>query len=928
MKKILSLTVFILTVLVCGINAQTTGIISGTVLDKSNNDVLIGANVVVPGTDFGASTDLDGKFVIKGLTPGKYNIRVSFISYQTVNIENVEVKAGQTTTVNVPLAPSATELEEVVVTAEALSNSEGAVLKIQKNSDEIVDGISAELISKNNSSDGTDVLKRMTGVTIADGKFAYIRGVGDRYNNTTLNGANLPSTEPEKKSFSYDIFPAGLIENIVTSKTFTPDKPADFSGGLVQIKTVEFPNKLSVGVSLSSSFNTITTGKDFLSYEGGRRFLGNDDGTRSLPSFLPSDRINISKYSPSQLQEFGRSFKNNWNFSNSSAPLNAGFSLTVGDKFDISNDQVLGFIAAINYSNSNEIQDAERSYYFVETGNVIEPKYAYTGTSYKNSVMLGGMFNVSFKIDGKNKVSLKNIYNQNADDEVTSYSGESVSNSAFRNLYSTRYVTRNLFSSQLIGEHYFSLLSGLNFDWNLNYARSNREEPDAKRYIKQRAIEDPTEPMRIQIDQSNLTRFFGDLIDNNTGGSVDFKLRAFENPMLPTFKFGLAYDYKDRKFDARLFGFRNVPGGNFMREDELTRGSIEDLFAPENFTSNFLEIVEITKPSDSYSSEQTIAAGYFAFDYNVTDQIKVITGFRVENSNQKMDSKSLTGEPVKVDQKYNDFLPSLNVVYQPTEYLNVRAAYSRTLARPEFREIAPFSYYDFLENELVQGNPALKRSLITNYDLRLELFPARATELIALSVFYKEFSDPIEQTLVASANEPIRSYANANKAENLGVELEVRKNLDFILPQLDFLSFVGNISYISSKVKFDESGLNGSTFQETERSLQGQADYILNFGLYYDGYTNGFNASVVYNKVGEKIAKVGTVNLGNVVERPRDQVDLMVSQKLFDNWTVKMAVKDLFENDYVQVQKTPAGERVSQKIKKGRDFSVGVSYKF
>ncbi len=928
MKKFTSKLFLLLTIFVSGVNAQSTGSISGSVLDRTNNDMLIGANVVVLGTDFGASTDLDGKYLIKGLNPGKYNLKVSFISYQSVTIENIEVKAGQTSNVNVPLAPAATELEEVVVTAEALSNSEGAVLKIQKNSDEIVDGISAELISKNNSSDGTDVLKRMTGVTIADGKFAFIRGVGDRYNNTTLNGANLPSTEPEKKSFSYDIFPAGLIENIITSKTFTPDKPADFSGGLVQIKTVEFPEKLSVGVSLSSSFNTLTTGKDFMSYAGGSRFLGTDDGTRALPSVIPSGKINISQFTAAQLQEYGRSFKNNWNFNSSAAPLNAGISISVGDKFDLGGDQVVGFVAALNYSNSNATEDAERSYYFVETGTVIEPKYAYAGRSYKNSVMLGGMFNISYKIDPKNKISLKNIYNQNADDEVTEYSGESTSNSAYRTLYSTRYVTRNLFSTQFIGEHYFSVLSGLNFDWNLNYARSNREEPDAKRYIRQRGLDDPNEQMRIQIDQSNLTRFFGDLVDNNTGGSVDFKLKAFENPMLPTFKIGVAYDYKDRKFDARLFGFRNVPGGDFLREDAFILGSIENLFAPENFSSNFIEIVEITKPSDSYSSEQSISAAYIAFDYNLTDQIKIITGFRVENSNQKMDSQSLTGQQVNVDKNYNDFLPSLNVVYQPTEFLNVRAAYSRTLARPEFREIAPFTYYDFLENELVQGNPGLTRSLITNYDLRVELFPARATELIALSVFYKEFADPIEQTLLASANEPIRSYSNANKAENLGVELEIRKTLDFVLPELEFVSFVGNISYINSKVKFNQSGINGSTFQETERALQGQADYILNFGLYYDGYINGFNASLVYNKVGEKIAKVGTVNLGNVIEVPRDQVDIMVSQKLFEHWTLKLAVKDLFENDHVQVQRTPAGERVSQKIKKGRDFSVGVSYKF
>lgn len=297
--------------------SQDKGSISGKVTDKTSNEELIGANILVVNTSTGASTDIDGTYSIKNLSPGKYSLRFSFISYQSIVVENIKIEAGKDLQINVQLLPTSTELNEVVVTAEALKNTEGSLLNIQKNSLNIVDGMSAELISKNNSSDGTDVLKRMTGVTIADGKYAFVRGVGDRYNNTMLNGSSLPSTDPEKKSFAYDLFPASLIENVLTSKTFIPDKPADFSGGLIEINTIEFPSSMIFNVSLSSAVNTQTTFKNFQSYNGGKRdFLGMDDGTRSMPSTINGATVNKSNYSSQELQNIGTSFNNNWSLKN------------------------------------------------------------------------------------------------------------------------------------------------------------------------------------------------------------------------------------------------------------------------------------------------------------------------------------------------------------------------------------------------------------------------------------------------------------------------------------------------------------------------------------------------------------------------------------------------------------------------------------
>lgn len=897
--------------------AQSTGSISGKVTDKSTNEVLIGANVMVLGTTTGASTDIDGNYVIKGLEAGNYTIKVSYISYQNLVVENVNVYNGKTTTLNLSLQSSSTELDEVVITAEALKNTEANVLKIQKNSANIVDGLSSELIKKNNSNDGTDVLKRMTGITISDGKYAFVRGVGDRYNNTLLNGASLPSTDPEKKSFSYDIFPASLIENVITSKTFTPDKPADFSGGLVQIKTIEFPNRFTLDVSTSSSYNTNTTSKSFNSYSGGSKdFLGYDDGTRGLPSIIGSTRVVRGNYSDDELNTFALSFKNNWGLVKSKAPLNGNFKITVGDKYEIGED-LLGYVASFNYSNSFESYDRTKAFY-----DVSGSRYNYNGFSSSSNVMLGALLNFTYKFSNNNKISFKNIYNQNADDETTVYKGDYRYADQYREITSFRFVSRSLSSHQLVGEHFFELLNGLNWDWGLSYSRSDRNEPDARRYVYSRNLDEPTEPLKFLLDQSLATRFYGKLNDNDYNVTSNFTIKLFENPDLPKVSFGALFNKKQRNFDARIFGFKNGARGNFALEDSVLGLPVEDIFKPENINTTFINVVEITKPSDSYNADQKVAAGYLMFDATAFEKLRIVAGARFEYSNQNLSSLSLTGEAIDVKDYYRDWLPSINLTYLYDKDINIRFAYSTTLARPEFREIAPFTYFDFLDNELVQGNQNLKRTLVNNYDLRFELFPG-AGELLALSFFYKKFINPIELVLIASSsNEPIRSFENAESANNYGTELELRKNLNFIWDELNNLSFVGNLSLIKSKITLsDDKG-----FEQNNRPLQGQADYIFNVGLYYDNLELGLNSSLVYNKVGDRIAKVGTSELGDIIEKPVDLIDFSISKKLFDNFTLKATAKDLLDQQRLFIQQTQLGDRNYEVKTSGRTFSLSLSY--
>lgn len=898
------------------VNAQSKGSISGKVKDESNNDVLIGANILVIGTNLGASTDLDGNYFIKGLEPGEYSIKVSYISYNSVIIEKIKVNSGKDTKINVTLKPSTTQMDEVVISADMIKSTEGAILNIQKNSLNIIDGVSAELISKNNSSDGADILSRMTGVTISDGKFAFVRGIGDRYNNTMLNGAGLPSTDPEKKSFSYDLFPASLIENVLTSKTFTADKPADFSGGLVEINTIEFPSNFLLEFSYSSSYNNRSTFKDYNTYNGGTKdYLGWDDGTRNMPALISEKPVLRGNYSIAEINEIGKSFANNWQTKTEKAPLNGSYKLNIGDKF-LFGETVFGYIASLNYSNSVKSNYKENNNYSFEG-----PRYTYKGTTATKSVMWGALLNFSLKLDNNNKLSLKNIYNQNADDETINYQGAYYSGPDYRHVTTLRYVSRSLYSSQFIGEHYLSWLNGIHVNYNINISESKRNEPDARRFVYVRDLEDTEAQPIFMLDQSLATRFFGNLIDKNKGAGFDLLFKLFDNPYMPNLKVGFAYNKKDRVFNARTFGFKNIPGGNFIKEQEILVKPVEQIFVPENFGNNFIEVVEVTKPADSYKSYQNVTGTYFMTEFKPFEQLKIVTGIRYEYSLQHLNSKNLQGEKIEINSKSNDVLPTINTTYIINETMNLRAAISRTLARPEFRELAPFTYFDFLSNELVQGNTDLKRALITNYDLRYEYYP-HPGELFAVGIFYKKFKDPIEQVLKASSGfEPIRSYQNSNSAQNYGLEIELRKSFVTLSSFLDGFMFIGNVSFIKSKINLNVAG-----FEQASRPLQGQADFILNLGIYYDEPFSGISSSIIYNKIGDKIAKVGFNNLGNVIEKSRDQIDVSISKKLFNSVKIKFTAKDILAKDKVMIQKTSFGDKIAERIKVGTDYSLGLSY--
>ncbi len=900
------------------------GKIAGKVYDGSNGSVLPEAIVRIDGVNIGASTDLDGKFEINSIKPGDYRVKFSYVGYVTKNID-VDVKPNGIVKLDVVLDPETTSTDTVTVEAFRTLNNEAGLLLKQQKSESITDGISEQQIKRSPDALASDVLKRVTGVSIVNDKFVYVRGTSDRYSLTTLNGAIIPSTEPDKKAFSFDLFPSNLLENIVISKSFTPDQPGSYSGGLLQLSTKDFPEAFTFSYSITGGYNTNTTGEKFLTYNGGQSKIlffnsGLDDGRRLLPSMFPSQRLINSYYNQQQLKTFGRAFRNNWGQYSVTAPLNGGFQLSAGNKFNIFNNP-LGVLFSYSYKNSFSNSDLQRNQYNTD----YTPLEEFKGKKSEYTVLNGGLLNIIYKIGDYNKIGVKSTYSIGSEDETSFLEGFKILSSEENDyrLYQTKFTERTLISTQVTGEHYINLLGKMNLMWRGSYSESNRNEPDRKTMTYQRERNSGQEYFARLSPIPNGDagdRFFSELKDINRNGTLDLSFPFFkiDGQSLSKLKLGVFASTTSRTFDARDFSPKNL--GSFYIAFE----GLDSIFRPENIDTNKIEFEEITREEDKYRAKDENYAGYLMLDIPVK-KLRIIAGLRLEYNRQQVNTYGRIGEAINTDLKNNDFLPSLNLTYTLNDKMNIRASVSQTVSRPELREISPYGYVDFNTGVKITGNPKLERSLIQNYDLRYEFYPA-AGEIISLSLFYKNFEKPIEQVYSPGQNNPEISFENAkNGAKNYGIEIEARKNLGFITKHLSNFSVNGNLSLVDSRV--DLEGLqSGAT--EKSRRMQGQSPYTLNLGLYYDNYDLGTSVNLVYNRFGKRVSEVGRNGFNDIYEIGNDVVDFTVSQKLFKYFEIKFAAKDILNKDKIFEQKIGDELKTVRRIKTGTNYSLTASYKF
>lgn len=902
-----------------------TGVICGTVTDAKFKEPLIGATVSIEGTTIGAITDIDGNFRIEKVQPGKYTLVASYVSYKTQNVKDVAVVAHQEAVVRIELSDADLQLQNVVVVAQRKLGTETAVLNTVRKSLPVVSGISSQQISKTQDSDAAEVLRRIPGITIVDDRFIVVRGLAQRYNNVWLNNATTPSSETDSRAFSFDVLPSSLIDNMMVYKSPSAELPADFSGGFVRLMTKNVPEGNTFNVSYQLGFNTNATFRDFQLTKGHAiDYLGFGAGKRALPSGTPA---HLNDVSTSDAAAFTRRVNTGWDISHFTALPEQKLTFTMNRLFNIG-DWKIGNITNVNYSTGYDYYELKNNNYlsYDMTNDQSSYRYKYDDVQYKNTTKLGALFNWSF-LKGNTKYEFRNFFNQRGSSSLTQRQGTDYYSEENIRKWESLYTGRTTYAGQLAGEHRWNDDVD-KVDWTAGYAYAAYNEPDRKVVKSMERKQDG----ELKYYVSDPTRYYQDLKDNSFSLATNYEhIFTVSDLFKPTLNAGVYGEYKKRNFDARRFVY-NLLGNGYNRFAEWDYSSI---FSDENISADRIYMKESTNKSDSYTSDNLLGSAYVSAKLNYGEKLNANVGVRMEYYRLKLDGYESDGiKPVHLDQNSTEFFPSLNVAYSLTDKQQVRVAYGRSVNRPEFREVVPYVYYDFALDANITGNVDLKNAYTNSVDLRYELYPSPG-ETVTIGGFYKYFADPIEQTYREAGSGLQYTYHNADHAKAFGVEVDIKKHLDFI--GLKDLSFVFNGAYIHSKVYFPEGSF------ERDRAMQGQSPYLINTGLFYQNDTKGLSASVLYNRIGKRIETVGVPaqnpndDIPDIYEMPRNSLDLSFSKKLGNYVELKAGVKDLLNSkiEYKQfLELTDAAgakrevEQLVRSYRPGVTVNVGVSVKF
>jgi TonB-dependent receptor len=920
------------------------GAIAGVVVDKKNGKSLPGANVSIKGTTTGTTTDLKGRFRLSGIEPGTYKILFSFVGFQDKTVTGVKVKPDETTNLDVTLSEKTAQLDEVVVEAEAARDTEAGLLKDRAEAAGVSDAISAEAIGQAGAGSAAGAMKKVTGASVVGGKYAVIRGLGGRYSNTLLNGVQIPSSNPDRNSIALDLFPSEALQSVVTQKTFTPDQPGNFSGGLVNIRTKSFPTELSVSFSASASVNTSTHFQDdFLTQNGGDLdFLGIDDGARDIPGRVrnggevPSEsEARDSEAALGELDEMTKSFDNNMAPVQESAPINQSYSFTLGNQSDVLGNP-LGYVLSVSYDRSASFYEGGSTgrYDAPAPGESPPPTLLLDDSRGTEEVSWGTTANLNYKLAKNQELGadllFTNIGTQESRLQAGQWPDENPTGSPSQLVNRTvSFTERRLASGQLRGEHLLKDLSDIKVKWTAAYSETNQEEPDERFFPSQTKVSSTGDTTFIARASGfpDPTRNWRSLEQTTVNGRLDFTLPFDQwGGQEAELKVGGAYKRDERTFSEQLF---TLPPQDLSFND--VNGNPEDFFSDENvgfiggspdkpiFGAILKESIE---DQNDYVGERDVAAAYAMIRLPLTTRLEATFGARIENTLQTVElSGSSEAETGRIDE--TDVLPSLNLKYELNDGMNLRAAASRTLARPTFQEFGPFSLFDTSVFDFVQGNPDLNRTLITNVDLRWEWFPG-AGEIIAASVFYKDMNDPIESTIIGSNGQ--QSWRNVPDGDVYGLELEVRTALDVIHPDLQYVTLGANGSLIESRVDVPDVEL--ADFEkgtDQTRQLQGQSPYTINLDVTYDNPDSGTTTGLYFNVYGERLTDVGRFGVPNTFEQPFAQLDFNFSQRILDHWTVKTSVENLLGDEFEQTVEGTDG-LTYQSYERGRTISLGFSY--
>ncbi len=893
------------------IAAQTeTGKIVGRVVDAEQGAPISGAVIELVGlpTPRRTTSAIDGRYAFLDVPAGEVGIRVRMIGYGPKLVTGVKVPAGGAVTQDVALNGETIQLEELNVTAEAERGSVSKALDEQRNATNIVNAITAEQIAKSPDGDAGQAVQRISGVTVQDGKYVFVRGLGERYTTTSLNGARIPSPEPERKVVPLDLFPAGLLEGITTSKTFTPDQPGDFSGAAVNLKTREFPAKRIVTFSASTRLNTAATGRTiFKAPTVGREWLGFAGSARRLPTSI-ANAGDLSGVGDAQLNAFIASFRNAWSADRGNGAPNGSFGVSVGGEDPIFGQRI-GYLASATYSTGQEIRDEETksSAKNGATPGSALPYNAYSGSTARGSVLWGGLLNLSTTIGSTTRLSFNNTYTRSADNEASVLTG---ANEEFgQDFQFTRlmFVERTIRSNQLAGEHLFGGRHLIN--WSATISGVTRDEPD--RSDVGYSVDANGNPVQWFGQSRFATRTFSALDETGTDLGASYQLALGPKARPVVFKVGGAFRSVDRDADTRAYDIinRSLTNSDLQRDPEA-------IFDGQAALNGQL-LLRANSNGGRYTASDEIAAGFAMIEVPIGRRVKVIGGGRVERWNLDVITRTVQGTEVAARPRNTDLLPSLAVNIALSDQQNLRLSASQTLSRPEYRELSPVPYFEQVGLLTTFGNPDLQRALIQNFDVRWEWFP-NPGEVLSLGVFAKRFDNPIEKIIVLQAGTAALSYVNATSADNYGAELEFRKNLGSLSTSLLPLSVFANTTVMRSQIEPGSQVLTNA-----DRPMVGQSGYIVNGGVNYLHPSGRFNVTALYNVAGRRIAEAGATGLPDTYEEARSLVDVTAQATLWGDLSMKVDAKNLLDAPYQFVQ----GDVTRARYRTGRIFAVGFSWR-
>lgn len=891
------------------------GVVWGVITDTELGEPLIEAPVQVVGSKVTTITDLEGRFRLE-LPPGRYEIRVSYELHKTQRFAGVIIAAGKVSRLDAKLVPDEGAVEVTDIIEEADKTSlEGTILARQR-ATVVGDGVGRSEISKGTDRNAAQAAQRVVGATIVGGRFVFVRGLGERYTNALINGIPLPSPEPDRAAVPLDLFPTGVLSSLTIVKTFTPDAPGDFAGGSVRIETREIPDELVFQISARGAVNTNSTFRERLTSRGGDLdFLGIDDGTRALPKDFPTHSLaqgarkrNGDPITEDERRAAGLRLNSYMSAQRGGTPPDHGVSVVAGNGWKLGGSSKLGVIGSLSYSRGysvrrNEVLRIFRGARIQDDPRGLSAQRDYRVTSGNEGVNWGGFASATYRFSTYHRLSLLGLRSTLADNRTQYITG--FHEGREQDIHATRlgFVTRGLNLGVVSGEHLFPGLNGADLDWNLVLSGATRDEPDRRDTVWGRGRQGTSPDYFFTEAPESGRHFFSDQAEKQYGGGLDWT----QPLMTPNtnLKFGGLVSLRDRSFTSRSLRLEPGRGRGIPRPSPCPPGEFDAcndaLFVPENI-GTVLVIDESTLPQDAYDANLNVYAGYLMADLPLGSQVRVVVGERIEHTYQTItpyDQFGTQEAPPGARISQTDLLPALSATWSATPKTKVRGSITRTLARPQLRELAPFTFQDYFGGRVTGGNPDLQITRITNVDARVEYFP-NLKDVLAFSAFFKDFRDPIEPVILGGGDQGSLTYRNAKGATLLGVELEARRNLGVFSSALDAFSVVSNLTLAHSAIDIRKE--TSVELTNLSRPLVNQAPWVFNLALDYTGEKTRTSARLLYNVVGPRVAQVGSGGLSDIYEHPRSLLDLSIQQGLLEKLSVKLEARNLLNSRVLMTQ--------------------------